>query len=72
MRIPMLLIYLLAVAGCDSHVVPPSVPKVEAPQQAQERLFDTQRKALEQAKQVDGKVQQDAAAQRHAIDQQTQ
>jgi len=71
MRILMILGCLLAMAGCDSRVVPPSVPKVVTPQQ-QDRVFDTQRRALKQARQLDDKAQRDAAAQRQAIDQQAQ
>ena len=70
MRILMILGCLLVVAGCDSHVVPPSTPKVEVP--AQDRLFDSQRHALEQTKVLSDKVEQDAVTQQKIIDQQTQ
>lgn len=72
MRILMMLAWLLVLAGCDSHKVPPTLPKVEAPQPAQDRMFDSQRHALEQAGQLDDKMQRDAAAQRQAIDRQAQ
>lgn len=69
MRILMILGWLLLiVAGCDSHVVPPAVPKVQAPQQGQDKLFDTQRQALDKARQVEETVQRDAEAQRQALE----
>ena len=62
--------WLLVLAGCDSHVVLPSVPKVDV--QPQDRLYDSQRSALEQARQLDGKMQRDADEQRQALDKQAQ
>ena len=72
MRILMMSVWLLVLAGCDSHKVPPTLPKVEVPQPAQDRMFDSQRQALEQAGQLDDKMRHDEAVQRRAIDRQAQ
>ena len=72
MRTPMMVGCLLVIAGCDSHVAPKNVPKVDSLPPGQSHLLDTQRQALEQARQLDGNMQRDAAAQRRTIDQQAQ
>ena len=53
----------LANAGCDQ----PKPYKPPTPSSS-ERLFDSQRSALEKAKTVEGSIEQSAAAQREAID----
>lgn len=72
MRILIMSAWLLLLAGCDSHKVPPTLPKVEAPPPSQDKLFDSQRHALKQAGQLDDKLRHDAAAQQQAIDRQAQ
>jgi hypothetical protein len=63
------IVFLLvfAIAGCNSSEVPKPVPKTATT----DRLFDTQRQALEQAKRVGQQMDQQAEAQRKAIEQQT-
>ena len=61
------LLLLMFIAGCNSSDIPKSVPKTATT----ERLFDTQRQALEQSKQIQHQVDQQAEAQRKIIDQQT-
>lgn len=72
MRTLMILGCLLIIAGCDSNVAPKNVPKVDSLSPAQSHLLDTQRHVLEQAGQLDGNMQRDAAAQRRTIEQQAQ
>lgn len=50
---------VLLVAGCDS---------TESPKPPGERMFDSQRQALEKAQEVEGIVQQQADRQRQQID----
>lgn len=62
--IPLGLIVLsAALAGCEE----PKPYKPPTPTSS-ERLFDTQRRALEEAKTVEGSIEQSAARQREAID----
>lgn len=53
----------LVIAGCEQ----PKPYKPPTPSSS-ERLFDSQRSALEKAKTVEGSIEQSAAAQREAID----
>jgi thiamine biosynthesis lipoprotein ApbE len=57
---------VLFTAGCDSSDVPKSVPKVDN----SEKLFATQRQALDSAQQARQQMDQQIEAQRKAIDQQ--
>lgn len=63
-RISLLLV--MFIAGCNSSDIPKSVPKTTTAG----RLFDTQRQALEQSKQIQLQVDRQAEAQRKAMDQQ--
>lgn len=62
-----ILLLVLFIAGCNSPDIPKPVPKTAN----NDRLFDTQRHALEQAKQVNQQMDQQAEAQRKAIERQT-
>lgn len=63
--IPLGIIFVaLALTGCEE----PKPYKPPTPTSS-ERLFDTQRRALEQAKTVEGSIEQSAAQQREAIEQ---
>lgn len=53
----------LVIAGCEQ----PKPYKPPTPSSS-ERLFDSQRSALEKAKTVEGSIEQSAAKQREAID----
>ena len=70
MRTLILLGCLLLVTGCGSSA-PPSASSGPAPP-AQTGLFDSQRQALDKAKQVNQQTQNDADAQRRAIEHETQ
>lgn len=61
---------VLLLAGCDNPVPPPP-PKTEVVSGA-DRLFDTQRSALEKARAVEGQVNAAAEAQRKQLEQTTQ
>lgn len=62
--IPLGLVLLsVALAGCEE----PKPYKPPTPTSS-ERMFDTQRRALEQAKTVEGSIEQSAARQREALD----
>ncbi|MFA5172518.1 MAG: hypothetical protein WC426_13235 [Sulfuriferula sp.] len=65
-RISLLLV--IFIAGCNSSDIPKSVPKTATA----DRLFDMQRHALEQSKKIQLQVDQQAEAQRKALDQQNQ
>lgn len=71
MRILIMMGVLLIMSGCDSHGLPPAAPKTEIPAQSQDGLFDTQHQALEKAKQVESTLQQNADAQRQALERET-
>lgn len=58
-----LVVVALANAGCEQ----PKPYKPPTPSSS-ERIFDSQRSALEKAKTVEGSIEQSAAAQREAID----
>lgn len=58
-----LVVAALANAGCEQ----PKPYKPPTPSSS-ERIFDSQRSALEKAKTVEGSIEQSAAAQREAID----
>lgn len=66
--IPIVLVLMLA--ACDKPVPPPP-PKTETVS-GSDRLFDTQRRALEKARAVEGQVNAAAEAQRKQVDQATQ
>ena len=61
---------VLLLAACDNPVPPPP-PKTEAVG-GSDRLFDTQRSALEKARAVEGQVNAAAEAQRKQLEQTTQ
>lgn len=65
MKTTTLCVFLLALisAGCKDQ----KPYKVPTPSSS-DRLFDSQRDALEKAKTVEGSIEQSAAAQREAID----
>lgn len=60
---------VLLLAACDNTVPPP--PKTDAASNS-ERLFDTQRRALEKARAVEGQVNAAAEVQRKQLEQTTQ
>lgn len=61
---------LLMLAACDNPVPPPP-PKTDAIS-GSDRLFDTQRSALEKARAVEGQMNAAAEAQRKQLEQSTQ
>ncbi len=61
---------VLLLAACDN-TVPPPPPKTDAVS-GSDRLFDTQRRALEKARAVEGQVNAAAEAQRKQLEQTTQ
>jgi len=61
---------VLLLAACDN-TVPPPPPKTDAVS-GSDRLFDTQRSALEKARAVEGQVNAAAEAQRKQLEQSTQ
>ena len=61
---------VLILAACDN-TTPPPPPKTEAVS-GSDRLFDTQRHALEKARAVEGQVNAAAEAQRKQMEQTTQ
>ena len=61
---------MLLLAACDN-TVPPPPPKTDAVS-GSDRLFDTQRRALEKARAVEGQVNAAAEAQRKQLEQTTQ
>ena len=61
---------VLVLAACDN-TVPTPPPKTDAVNE-QNRLFDTQRSALEKARAVEGQVNAAAEAQRKQLEQSTQ
>jgi hypothetical protein len=61
------LLIVFFIAGCNSSDIPKPVPKTAS----NDRLFDTQRRALGQAKQISQQMEQQAEVQRKAIEQQT-
>ena len=62
---------VLLLAACDN-TVPPPPPKTDAAVGGSDRLFDTQRRALEKARAVEGQVNAAAEAQRKQLEQTTQ
>ncbi len=66
----LLIPFVLLLAACDN-TVPPSPPKTEAVS-GSDRLFDTQRRALDKARAVEGQVNAAAEAQRKQLEQTTQ
>lgn len=61
---------VLLLAACDNPVPPPP-PKTDVVS-GSDRLFDTQRSALEKARAVEGQVNAAAEAQRKQLEQTTQ
>ena len=61
---------VLMLAACDN-TTPPPPPKTDAVS-GSDRLFDTQRNALEKARAVEGQVNAAAEAQRKQMEQTTQ
>ena len=62
---------VLMLAACDN-TVPPPPPKTDPAVSGSDRLFDTQRSALEKARAVNGQVNAAAEAQRKQLEQTTQ
>ncbi len=63
-----LMLCVLLLSACDN-TVPPPPPKTEAAAMGSDRLFDSQRQALEKARAVEGQVNAAAEAQRKQMDQ---
>ena len=63
-----LMLCVLLLSACDN-TVPPPPPKTEAAAMGSDRLFDSQRQALEKARAVEGQVNAAAEAQRKQIEQ---
>ena len=61
----------LTLAACDN-TAPPQPPKTDAAAQGSDRLFDSQRQALEKARAVEGQVNAAAEAQRKQMEQAAQ
>ncbi len=66
----LLIPFVLMLAACDN-TVPPPPPKTEVIS-GPDRLFDTQRSALEKARVVEGQMNAAAEAQRKQLEQTTQ
>ena len=66
----LLISLVLLLTACDN-TVPPPPPKTDAVS-GSDRLFDTQRRALEKAHAVEGQVNAAAEAQRKQLEQTTQ
>lgn len=66
----LLISLVLLLTACDN-TVPPPPPKTDAVS-GSDRLFDTQRRALEKARAVEGQVNAAAEAQRKQLEQTTQ
>lgn len=66
-----LILLVLILAACDN-TVPPPPPKTEPAAAGSNRLFDSQRQALEKARAVEGQVNAAAEAQRKQMEQSTQ
>ena len=60
----------LTLAACDNTAPPP--PKTDAAAQGSDRLFDSQRQALEKARAVEGQVNAATEAQRKQMEQAAQ
>ena len=67
-----LLIPLVFLLGACDNTVPPPPPKTEAAAVGSDRLFDSQRQALEKARTVEGQVNAAAEAQRKQMEQAAQ
>ena len=67
-----LLIPLMLVLGACDNTVPPPPPKIEAAAAGSDRLFDSQRQALEKARAVEGQVNVAAEVQRKQMEQAAQ
>ena len=67
----LLILFVLVLGACDS-TVPPPPPKTEAAGVGSDRLFDSQRQALEKARAVEGQVNAAAEAQRKQMEQAAQ
>lgn len=63
-----LMLCVLLLSACDN-TVPPPPPKTEAAAVGSDRLFDSQRQALEKARAVEGQVNAAAEAQRKQMEQ---
>ncbi len=63
-----LMLCVLLLSACDN-TVPPPPPKTEAAAMGSDRLFDSQRQALEKARAVEGQVNAAAEAQRKQMEQ---
>ena len=61
----------LTLAACDN-TAPPPPPKTDATAQGSDRLYDSQRQALEKARAVEGQVNAAAEAQRKQMEQAAQ
>lgn len=59
---------VLLLSACDN-TVPPPPPKTDAAVAGSDRLFDSQRQALDKARAVEGQVNAAAEAQRKQIEQ---
>lgn len=66
------LIPLMLVLGACDNTVPPPPPRTEAATPGSDRLFDSQRQALEKARAVEGQVNAAAEAQRKQMEQAAQ
>lgn len=67
----LLIPFMLVLTACDNPVPPPP-PKTEAAAVGSNRLFDSQRQALEKARAVEGQVNAAAEAQRKQMEQAAQ
>lgn len=67
-----LLIPLMLMLGACDNTVPPPPPKTEPAAASSNRLFDSQRQALEKARAVEGQVNAAAEAQRKQMEQAAQ
>ena len=66
------LISLVLMLGACDNPVPPPPPKTEAAAPGSDRLFDSQRQALEKARAVEGQMNAAAEAQRQQMEQAAQ
>ena len=67
-----LLIPLVLLLAACNNPVPPPPPKTDTAVSGSDRLFDTQRRALEKARAVEGQVNAAAEAQRKQLEQAAQ